>query len=250
MAWSEEDSRIDVRHARSHATVSRTARLPYSGNVKPLTLALAVVRERARSFLTRYLKTPTRCSRVSLMLSGLRAASQPLAAQTAEGSWMIRVRALSLTPANKSDAIPSLGVAADTITVSDKIFPEVDISYFFGKHFAAELVLTYPQKHDVELNDSEIGTFNQLPPTLLTNDEISVLGVGALTLSDKSVGAAGQVGVDVKVRAGQFLNLDVKRVEIRYVVKDNSEPPAYIRYKVSAVQVSPWLVSVGYGFRF
>jgi len=205
--------------------------------------------------------------RVSLMLSGLLAVSQPLAAQTAEGSWMIRVRALSLTPANKSDAIPSLSVAADKITVSDKIFPEVDISYFFGKHFAAELVLTYPQKHDVELNDSKIGTFNQLPPTLLgqyhflpsgvvrpyvgagvnltllTNDEISVPGVGALTLSDMSVGAAGQVGVDVKVRAGQFLNLDVKKVMIRSDVKAGGN-------KVSTVQVDPWLVSVGYGFRF
>ncbi len=208
-----------------------------------------------------------RVFRSSLLLAGLLAVSQPLAAQTDDGSWMVRVRALSLTAANKSDAIPSLSVAADKITVSDKIFPEIDISYFFTKRIAAELVLTYPQKHDVELNDTKIGTFYQLPPTLLAQyhflptgvirpyvgagvnftlimkDEIAVTGVGPLTLSDASVGAAGQVGVDVRVRPGQFLNLDVKKVMIGSDVKAGGN-------KVSQVHVDPWLISVGYGVRF
>ena len=92
-----------------------------------------------------------------LALSSLAPASA--SAQATEGSWMIRVRALSLSPANKSDAIPSLGVAADQITVSSKVFPDVDVSYFFTKNFAAELVLTYPQQHDVELGGTKIGTF-------------------------------------------------------------------------------------------
>ena len=34
-------------------------------------------------------------------------------------------------------------------TFNDKWIPEVDISYFFTKNIAAELVLTVPQKHDV-----------------------------------------------------------------------------------------------------
>lgn len=206
--------------------------------------------------------------RPSLILAGILAISQPLAAQAAaEGSWMVRVRALSLTPANKSDAIPSLSVAADQITVSNKIFPEIDISYFFAKHFAAELVLTYPQQHDVKLNGGKIGTFYHLPPTLLgqyhflpegiirpyvgagvnftllMKDEIAVPGVGALTLSDASVGAAGQVGVDIKVRPGQFVNFDVKKVMIGSDVKSGGT-------KVSQVHVDPWLLSIGYGVRF
>jgi outer membrane protein len=208
-----------------------------------------------------------RVFRSSLILAGLITLAQPLTAQTTEGPWMVRVRALSLTPANKSDAIPSLNVAADKITVSDKIFPEVDISYYFAKHFAAELVLTYPQKHDVKLNDAKIGTFSHLPPTLLgqyhflptgvvrpyvgagvnftllMNDEINVAGVGPLTLSDASIGAAGQIGADVKVRPGQFLNIDVKKVMIGSDVKAGGN-------KVSQVHVDPWLISVGYGVRF
>lgn len=208
-----------------------------------------------------------RVFRSSLILAGLITLAQPLAAQTTEGPWMVRVRALSLTPANKSDAIPSLNVAADKITVSDKIFPEIDISYYFAKHFAAELVLTYPQKHDVKLNDAKIGTFSHLPPTLLgqyhflptgvvrpyvgagvnftliMKDEINVAGVGPLTLSDASIGAAGQIGADVKVRPGQFLNIDVKKVMIGSDVKAGGN-------KVSQVHVDPWLISVGYGVRF
>jgi hypothetical protein len=35
--------------------------------------------------------------------------------------------------------------ASDRIGVSNKTIPEVDISYFFTKNIAAELVLTYPQ---------------------------------------------------------------------------------------------------------
>ncbi|MCC6431385.1 MAG: OmpW family protein, partial [Gemmatimonadaceae bacterium] len=81
-----------------------------------------------------------RAFRPSLLVGALLALSASAGAQSTEGPWMVRVRALSLTPANKSDAIPSLNVAADKITVSDKIFPEIDIAYFFTKNFAAELV--------------------------------------------------------------------------------------------------------------
>lgn len=189
------------------------------------------------------------------------------AASTTEGSWMIRVRALSLTAANKSDAIPSLGVKADQITVSDKIFPDVDISYFFGKHLAAELVLTYPQQHDVKLGSTKIGHFKHLPPTLLaqyhvlpdaivrpyigvgvnltliSDVDIAVPGVGRLDLEKSSVGVAGQVGADIRLAPGKFLNIDLKRVGIGSDVLLGST-------KVSAVRVDPWLASVGLGVRF
>jgi outer membrane protein len=205
--------------------------------------------------------------RPSLVLGALLAIASPALAQKTEGPWMVRVRALSLTPANKSDAIPSLNVAADKITVSDKIFPDIDVSYFFAKHFAAELVLTYPQQHDVKLNGSKIGTFKHLPPTLLaqyhflpegtirpyvgagvnltliSGVDIKVPGVGALDLESSSVGIAGQIGADIKVAPGKFINLDLKKVTIGSDVLLGSS-------KVSAVKVDPWLASVGFGVRF
>ncbi len=93
------------------------------------------------------------------------------AAQTKEGNWLVRVRAVDIKTENKSDPIPTLGVPTDAIQVSDKWIPEVDITYFFTRNLAAELVLTYPQKHDVPVTQSAIGgfqagTFKHLPPTL------------------------------------------------------------------------------------
>jgi outer membrane protein len=208
-----------------------------------------------------------RAFRPSLLVGALLALSASAGAQSTEGPWMVRVRALSLTPANKSDAIPSLNVAADKITVSDKIFPEIDIAYFFTKNIAAELVLTYPQQHDVKLNGSKIGTFKHLPPTLLaqyhflpagvirpyvgvganltliSDVDIRVANVGALDLESSSVGAAAQIGADIKLMPGKFLNVDVKKVMIGSDVTLGSS-------KVSAVKVDPILVSIGLGIRF
>lgn len=208
-----------------------------------------------------------RVNRPLLFVSALFALSASASAQTKEGPWMVRVRALSLTPANKSDAIPSLGVAADKITVSDKVFPEVDIAYFVTKNIAAELVLTYPQQHDVKLNGTKIGTFKHLPPTLLcqyhfipagvvrpyigvganltliSDVDIKVANVGALDLESSSIGAAAQIGADIKLLPGKFLNIDVKKVMIGSDVTLGNT-------KVSAVKVDPFLVSVGLGIRF
>lgn len=208
-----------------------------------------------------------RSLRSMLSLLALVALVAPVAAQSKEGPWLIRVRVLSLTPADKSDAIPSLSVPADAITVSSKVFPELDISYFFTSNIAAELVLTYPQQHDVELSGTEIGTFKHLPPTLmlqyhvlpdgpfrpylgvgvnltlLSDVTLNAPGVGALDLEDSSIGGAAQVGADLRLSPAFFLNFDVKKVMIRSDVLAGGST-------VSAVRVDPWLVSVGIGRRF
>ena len=208
--------------------------------------------------------------RPSLIASAVLAFATTVSAQAkpaAEGKFMVRVRALSLTPANKSDAIPSLGVKADAITVSSKVFPDIDIAYYATPKLAVELVLTYPQQHDVKLNDAKIGTFKHLPPTLLaqyhfapqakvrpyvgagvnltliSDVNINVPGVGKLDLEKSSVGAAGQIGVDIKLLPGKFLNIDVKKVMIASDVKAGGA-------KVSNVKVDPILASVGFGIRF
>jgi outer membrane protein len=66
-------------------------------------------------------------------------------AQQAEGPWMVRVRAVNLDSANKD----STGLG---LSINNKWMPEVDVSYFFTPNIAAELVLTYPQKHDLRAN--------------------------------------------------------------------------------------------------
>lgn len=181
----------------------------------------------------------------------------------AETPWLVRARAVHIDPADKSDPVAGTG-AADRLSVSSKTIPEVDISYFFTPNIAAELVLTYPQKHDVHLDGQSIGTFRHLPPTLLaqyhfmpgaqfdpyvgagvnwtTFSKNKLLG-GAASLEHDSMGLAVQAGVDVKLSGNWSLNFDVKKIRLRSDVLIGGA-------KASAVRVDPLLVGVGIGYRF
>lgn len=180
-----------------------------------------------------------------------------------EGPWMVRLRAVQIQPANKSDAAP--GIPADAIHVSDKTIPEVDFSYFFSPNLAAELILTVPQQHDVTLAGTKIGTFKHLPPTLTAQwhflpgqtvnpyvgaglnftliSDVKLLN-GALDLDKNSLGLAAQAGVDFKVAANCYINLDVKYAQLRTDVKTAAGA------KVTTVKVDPFLYGLGVGYRF
>ena len=181
-----------------------------------------------------------------------------------QGNWMVRLRATYLDMADKSDAIPALGVPSDAITVNNKWIPELDVTYFFTRNIAAELVLTVPQKQDVSLNGTKIGTFKHLPPTLLVQYHFLPDGtfrpyVGAglnftriwgadiagntLQLDNWSVAPALQVGMDYKLTRNWFLNADVKKVWLASNVKAGG-------VNVSKVNLDPWLFSMGVGYRF
>ncbi len=194
-------------------------------------------------------------------------AAGPVRAADKANPLSVRVRALEIIPADKSDAIPSLSVPADDITVSKKLIPEVDLRYAFNPMLSAELVLTYPQQHDVMLGGDKIGTFKHLPPclmlqanflpdakvhpyigagvnlTLISSVDIAVEGVGTLDLESSSIGPAFQVGCDIPVSPKAFINLDAKYVQIRSDVLLGTT-------KVSAVKVDPFLVGGGIGFHF
>lgn len=190
-------------------------------------------------------------------------AAAPLAqAQAEKGNFIVRARAVYIDSANKD----STGLG---LSINNKTIPELDISYFLSPNLAMELILTYPQKQTVNSTvvGGDIGTFKHLPPTLLlqyhflptgkirpyvgaggnltliSKVDLNVPGVGALDLENSSVGGAAQVGADVQLAPGFFLNLDAKKVMIRSDVLSGGS-------KVSAVKVDPWLLSVGIGRRF
>lgn len=209
-----------------------------------------------------------------IVLTGLLLAALPAAAQTQqEGNWLVRARAVHLDTANKSGAIPLLAVPSNDIHVSNKTIPEVDVSYFFTRNIAAELILTVPQKHGVYVRNSAIGpfragSFRHLPPTLtlqyhflpdgrfrpyvgaginytrITSDNLSVPGVTKLHLENDSWGGALQAGFDVKLSKNLFLNVDAKKIYIR------SDVTAPGLGKVSHVKVDPVAVGIGIGWRF
>jgi len=193
-----------------------------------------------------------------------------------EGNWMVRARVVNLDMVNKSDAgsgalTPAL-LPADAVKAADKTIPEVDITYFFTKKIAAELILTYPQKHAVSISSGPlaepIGSFKHLPPTLtlqyhfLPDGQIRpYVGVGInytrisgvslrsniaganLQLESSSVGGALQAGVDVKLTKNMFLNFDIKKIYIASDIMVNGT-------KSSAIKLDPLAVGVGIGWRF
>jgi outer membrane protein len=184
-------------------------------------------------------------------------------AMAQESPWLVRARAVYVDPANKSAPVAGAG-AADRIHVSTKTIPELDVSYFFTPNIAAELILTYPQKHDVTLDGANIGSFKHLPPTLTAQyhflpgatinpyvgagvnytllSKVNLLG-GAASLEHDSVGLALQAGVDFKLDKNFSINLDVKKVQIRSDVNIGGS-------RASDVKVDPLLIGVGVGYRF
>ena len=79
--------------------------------------------------------------------------AQNASADAAQSPWQLRVRAVHINSADK-DSTPL------QLSLSSKTIPEVDVSYFFSPNVAAELILTYPQKHDLRSNGAKIGTLN------------------------------------------------------------------------------------------
>ena len=194
--------------------------------------------------------------RAALALAVAASLASPLAAQAQEGPWLVRVRAVNLDSANKD----STGLE---LTVNNKVIPEVDISYFFTPNIAAELILTYPQKHTLKAGGTEIGTLKHLPPTLTAQYHFTDLGafkpyVGAgvnytrfssvelpagVDIDKNSYGLAVQAGFDYEVAKNVYLNVDVKKVQIRTDVSAGGND-------IGTFKVDPLLIGVGVGYRF
>jgi outer membrane protein len=192
-------------------------------------------------------------------LAALALAALPMAqAQSFKaGDLLVRGRAVYLDTANKDD------IAGLDIGVSKKTIPEVDITYFFSPNLAAELVLTYPQKHDVSANGTVIGTLKHLPPTLSLQYHFAPIGaikpyLGAglnytrfssvnlpagLSIEKNSVGLSVGGGVDFAIDNKWSLNLDVKKVQIRTDLSAGGT-------NLGTIKVDPWLVGVGVGYKF
>lgn len=177
-----------------------------------------------------------------------------------EGPWLVRVRATYMLNDNGNSPNLALG----QVEVQDRWIPEFDISYFFTDNIATELVLTWPQKVDVSLGGTEIGSVKALPPTLLLQYHFMpnetfrpYAGVGVnytyfgsqsfsiagLDTSSSSWGPAVQAGFDFKIAPRWYLNADVKYVWMDTDVTLNGA-------KLTKVDINPWLISVGVGYRF
>ena len=179
-----------------------------------------------------------------------------MAQASGESPWLLRVRSVHLDSVNK-DSTPL------NLSINNKTFGEVDVTYFMSKNLAAELVLTTPQKQTVYASGADIGSFKHLPPSLLLQYHFTDLSgfkpyVGAgvnythfsdvslpagVSLDSHSWGAAFQVGADIALDKNWSINLDVKKAYIRTDVYSAGS-------SVGRLKVDPLLYAVGLGDRF
>ena len=192
-----------------------------------------------------------------------------MALATAQSPWMIRVRALGVLPqggASLTGAPAGYGVG-----ITNSIVPELDISYFFTKNLAVELILGVTP-HTIKGTGSlapigKIVSTTALPPTLTLQYHFTDfgafkpyigIGVNYTTYFDTTVknaalapisikpswGVAGQIGFDYMIDQHWGINFDVKKILM--------EPSVRIAAGAITgnVKINPWIIGAGVTYRF
>ena len=184
-----------------------------------------------------------------------------------ENPWMIRVRAVDLLFQNgQSSTVADLNVKA-----KNQIIPEFDVSYFFTKNIAAELVLTWPQQVNITAGpgSTNVGKVTALPPSLLAQYHFTDFGafkpyVGAgvnytifgnrqnfpalgntVTVDQSSIGFVGQIGMDYMLTKNWGMNVDLKYATMSTNVKTVAGGA-----DLGKLTLNPWMPAVGVTYKF
>lgn len=187
-----------------------------------------------------------------------------------QGDILVRMRGIALTP-NDSGSTDAIGGDAD---VDEAYVPELDFSYFFTDHIAAELILA-TAKHNVGVSgtalgrDVDLGDVWLLPPTLTIQYHFQpksafspYIGAGlnytffynedsgndpavASVSYENNIGYALQAGFDYEFSDRWVLNFDVKKLFLETDVKVNGGA-----INARDVNIDPWIFGIGFGYRF
>ncbi|HQN66087.1 MAG TPA: OmpW family outer membrane protein [Methylophilus sp.] len=219
------------------------------------------------------------------------AALAPSMAAAEAGDWVVRLRAAHVTANEDSklgklvnqNVAPVMSPGAE-LKVDNNTLPELDISYYFTKNIAAELILALGSKHDVHVSKEPgavvpnqlLGTVEVLPPTLTaqwhfnpdaTFDPYVGAGINYTFMLDRNLnvrqgplagtkikidrdswGPALQAGFDVNLKDGWLINADVKYIWMDTKVKLNV--PAGAWTKIDSLDINPWVIGIGVGKKF
>lgn len=222
------------------------------------------------------------CATSALTLPAVAAdvAAKPVykAAPAAEAfnPWMIRLRALGVVTRNSGvvDQVPGSDLAT-----SDSLVPELDITYFFTKNIAAELILgVTPHKVTgagvATTNNLNVGKAWLLPPTLTLQYHFTEFGAfkpyigagvnytvffsqsagnesnGAVTVTRSNLhntwSPALQIGFDYMIDRHWGFNVDVKKLWLRPDWDGDSNVGAL----TGKVNIDPWLIGAGVTYKF
>jgi outer membrane protein len=230
----------------------------------------------------------------SLLYVALVAAIAPTLAFAEAGDWVVRARAVNVAPNEDSKlgktvdnllGFPAMTPSAE-LAVSDKVIPELDISYYITKNIAAELILAVGTRHNVSIHgdnagvvgNQALGSVNLLPPTLTaqwhfnpdqTFDPYVGAGINYTIMLDRNLkGSAGaidgnkikiesdswgpalQAGFDINLKDGWLINADVKYVWLDTDVKLKGAVTGNEWRKIDSLDINPWVVGIGIGKKF
>lgn len=199
------------------------------------------------------------------------------------GDLVLRLRGIAVVPQEKASLALNGGTLPGDVEIDAAYVPELDLSYFVTRNLALELIAA-TAKHNVSakggtLGGTDLGHVWLLPPTLTAqyhpmpdnwvspyfgvgvnytvfyNEKIGSTAVvggasvpNAITSIDyeNRFGFAMQAGLDFKIDDAWSINVDVKKIFL--------ETKATVRTALGTVtadvDIDPWLVGFGVGYRF
>ncbi len=203
---------------------------------------------------------------------GAMALVAPAAAGDYDGNFLVRLQGTVVAPDSSAD-VYSGGVLVPSYDadVSTEVIPTLTLTYFFNKNIAAELFCCFA-KFNAEgsagaIDGVNLGDFWVFPPIVTLQyhfdsmggfkpyvgagvEYMAFFGEGRSDLGghpkinlDSAFGFALQAGFDMEVGRGWYLNADVKKVWLNTDADWGNGVTA-------KVDVDPWIVSVGLGYRF
>lgn len=218
--------------------------------------------------------------KLSCLLTATCAAAAIMAFAPQAGAWeagdiLLRGRAIMVMP----DADSKLSLGGATIPghadVSTDVMPEVDLSYFFTENISAE-VIAATSNHSVSALNTPLGSHSLghvwvLPPTItaqyhfFSHEAFSpYIGFGvnytffygasggdfAQVAYDNGPGYAIQAGFDYKIDDHWVFNADAKRLQLNTTAKVNGSNFGLVQQIKGDVDLNPWVIGVGIGYRF
>ncbi|MDP1766213.1 MAG: OmpW family outer membrane protein [Methylotenera sp.] len=231
----------------------------------------------------------------SLLVLALAAATAaPSFAMAEAGDIVVRLRATNVNPSESSKLGSQTAQTYDVATantlygpngtnavlqVDSNTIPELDISYYFTKNIAAELILALGTRHDVQTSNGgvihKLGSVNLLPPTLTAqwhfmpdtmfdpyvgagvayvralDRSLNYEGIAPIRIDRNSFGGVVQAGFDVNLTDKWLVNFDVKKIWFDTTVKVDATvlgAPGF--RKIDSLDIDPLVVSIGIGKKF
>ncbi len=194
-----------------------------------------------------------------------------------DSHWIVRGRVIDVSPNDSSSAIA--GTDGTAVTVDSDVVPEVDLTYMLNANWGLEIIAG-TSRHDLAtkggaLAGADAGQVKVLPPTLTLqyhfghdgpidfycglglnytlfysydlSGDLANLGVADLDFS-QSFGFSGQLGADFSFADAWVFNVDVKYIDMSTDV-DLVLTGGGVLDTVT-VDIDPWVLGVGVGYRF